>query len=155
MEIFNYGCLVTAAFGQTRHNNDTSRTGRLIDRSDVNLMELSDFPLKCIGRSCRMFRAKYVEHIQVFRPVSHALDTGSACGTMTGTVRMIRTVRRGENSDTTAASLCEQCCWPVCQVRMLIWDQAVQALRRAPLTWYLAEGVGGGGGCALYATQLC
>jgi hypothetical protein len=33
MEIFNYGCLVTAAFCQTRHNNRNKNTQTLIDAS--------------------------------------------------------------------------------------------------------------------------
>jgi hypothetical protein len=63
-------------------------------------------PLKCIGQTGRRFNTWNREHIQTIRNnnsnslyASHILSTGHTCGTITDTVDIIRTHKKGKRLD--------------------------------------------------------
>jgi hypothetical protein len=70
-------------------------------------MKCLDCPLKYIGQIGRTFHSSYKEHIQAIRNnnsnsgySSHILNTGHADGTITDTVDIVKTHKKGKHLNT-------------------------------------------------------
>jgi hypothetical protein len=77
------------------------------NNSGINQMKCLDCPLKYIGQIGRTFSVRYKEHIHAIRSNSsnsrfsnHVLNTGHTYGTITDTVDVIRTGRKGRHLNT-------------------------------------------------------
>jgi hypothetical protein len=70
-------------------------------------MKCMSCPLKYMGQTCRSFNTRYKEHIRDIRSnninsgyPNHILNTGHAYGSITDTMRAIRTERKGKHLNT-------------------------------------------------------
>jgi hypothetical protein len=66
-----------------------------------------DYPLKYIGQTGQIFKTRYKEHIRAIRTnngnsgySNHTLNTGHAYGSITNTMKILKTEKRGKQLNT-------------------------------------------------------
>jgi hypothetical protein len=77
------------------------------EKSGVYQMKCMDCPLKYIGQTGRTFKTRYKEHIQAIRNnngnsgySNHMLNTRHSYGSMTDTMEVVKTERKGRHLNT-------------------------------------------------------
>jgi hypothetical protein len=77
------------------------------EKSDIYQMKCMNCPLKYIGHMGRTFQTRYREHTQAMRNnssnsgySSHIVNTGHAYGSITNTVKVIKTEKKGKHLNT-------------------------------------------------------